>query len=131
MTGTTRFERNHIRLSGFHIGLAAIWAIVFSAAVLFDRSSLTGPGRIAVPLIGLLFVLFHMALAWGATVKSEIARKISVAVGVVMFMWLPGMRNLEAPYFPYLAFIALFMLPLTQWKASPALPAVPQSSAAN
>ncbi len=77
----------------------------------------------ALVITGAIPVLLHAGLAWGTGVKSEIARKLSVAVCVTMFLWLPGMRNNRAPYFPFPAYIALFMLPLTQWKAaSPAFP---------
>jgi hypothetical protein len=131
MTATARYERNHVRLGGFHIVMAAAWILFWGGAVLLDRSSLTGPGRIAVPLVGLLLVLFHAALAWGAMAKSEIARKISVVLGVAMFMWLPGMRANPAPYFPFPAYIAILLLPLTQWKTSPSPATFPQSSAAN
>ena len=131
MTATARYERNHIRLGWFHIVMAAAWILFWGGAALFDPSSLTGPGRIAVPLVGLLLVLFHAGLAWGAMAKSEIARKISVALGVAMFMWLPGMRANPAPYFPFPAYIAILMLPLTQWKTVSTLATFPQSSAVN
>ena len=58
-------------------------------------------------------VLLHSALALGALVKSEISRKVSVSVGAAMFMGAMGLQS----GFPYWAFVALFMLTLTQWKA--------------
>ncbi|MGO9484654.1 MAG: hypothetical protein ACLPX9_08735 [Rhodomicrobium sp.] len=127
MTVTARYERNHIRLSRFHIGLAAAWAIIF-VAMTSQTSGLTGAGKVAIPALGAILVLFQLALAWGAMVESEIARKITVALGVLMFLWTP---SIQVHWTPFFAYIALFMLPLTQWKASPAFPAVPQSSAAN
>lgn len=63
--------------------------------------------------------------------KSEIARKISVVLGVAMFMWLPGMRANPAPYFPFPAYMAILLLPLAQWKTPSTLAIFPQSSAAN
>jgi hypothetical protein len=63
--------------------------------------------------------------------KSEIARKISVVLGVAMFMWLPGMRANPAPYFPFPAYMAILLLPLAQWKTPSTLAIFPQSSAEN
>ena len=132
MTANARYERNYVRLGRFHIVMAAAWGLFWGGAVLLlDPSSLTKPGGVAVPLAGLLLVLFHAVLAWGAMAKPEIARKISVVLGVAMFMWLPGMRASPAPYFPFPAYIAILLLPLTQWKSSSTPSTFPQSSAAN
>ena len=117
-----RFNRNHIRLSQFHTGLAIAWAAFFGLSIWYGAARFGTVETRALVVTGAIPVLLHAGLAWGTRVKSEIARKLSVAAGVLMFIWTPGKQVHQTPYFAY---IALFMLPLTQWKAAP--PTFPNS----
>jgi hypothetical protein len=99
---------NHMKLSQFHIGLAIAYAVLFGSLMLFGWSDLTASGKIGVPIMSVFPPLFHLGLAWGSKVKSEISRKISVAVGVLLLI-----------AFPVGTILGFFFLPLTQWNTKP------------
>jgi hypothetical protein len=118
MTAAARFERNHIRLGLFHMGMAAFPFLSFAPDY---RLANAWNSREMAGVLAILWawtVLLHGSLALGAMVKLEISRKISVFVGVAMFAGAIGWQF----RFPYWAFVALFLLPLTQWKAAPPPP---------
>ena len=66
--------------------------------------------------VGLLPPMLHAAFAWGAMLRLEIARKSSVLLAALMFLLPVAGRSFDSPYFPFFAYVALFMLPLAQWK---------------
>lgn len=107
MTMTRPPKQNHLRLGRFHIALAAMYVLLFGALLLFAWADLTPSGRIGVPIMSVFPTLLHVALAWGSKVESEISRKVSVAIGVLMLL-----------AFPVGTVLAVFFLPLTQWKSA-------------
>jgi hypothetical protein len=118
MTITARYERNHIRLGWFHIGLAVFWTVRLGIDFLIAYSRIPRELWIKVMIVALGTVTLHSALAWGAMVKAEPSRKISVFVGAAMFMGAVVWQSFDSTYFPFSAYVALFMLTLTQWKAA-------------
>lgn len=106
MYPTEPIRPNHIKLSRFHIGLAIAYVVLFGSLMLFGWSNLTASGKIGVPIMSLFPPLFHLGLAWGSKVKSEISRKISVVVGVLLLI-----------AFPVGTILGFFLLPLTQWNS--------------
>ncbi|MEJ2653582.1 MAG: hypothetical protein P8173_17890 [Gammaproteobacteria bacterium] len=97
-------SKNHLRLSRFHIELAFGYLIVMSLLIYLLWPILTPSERIAVPIISGCLVVLHAVLARGCRVKSELARKLSVAIGVLMLA-----------AFPIGTFLGFYFLPLTQW----------------
>jgi hypothetical protein len=116
MAVAARYGRNHIRLAWFHIALAAYWTPLSGAdyeALYFHVS------RDVWSIFTLWWVwavALHCALAWGAFAKSEISRRVSVFVGVAMFVWVLVRQTADFPFYSY---VAIFMLPLAQWKPAP------------
>ena len=95
------YQDNHLRLAKFHFWLAATYfAVLFLPFVL-----LRGPGMLEAAAIILLLLAAHLTLGIGARRESELARKGSVVIGVLMLL---------AP--PILTVIAIFMLPATKWR---------------
>lgn len=97
---------NHLKLSRFHIGLAIAYAVLFGSLMLFGWSDLTASGKVGVRIMSVVPTMFHLGLAWGSKVQSEISRKISVVVGVLLLI-----------AFPVGTILGFFFLPLTQWKS--------------
>jgi hypothetical protein len=96
-------SRNHIKLSYWHIGLAIFYTVAGIAAVmLLDLSK--ADVDIGVYLLAAVPVL-HLILAWGARVKSEISRQVSILVGFAMFMAVPVGTIISLAFY----------LPLTDW----------------
>ena len=82
-------NRNNIKLSRLHFGLATAYAILFSSLHLFKLGSLTESGKFAVNILSITMPVFHFGLAWGCKNKSEISRRVSQIVGFLMLFWLP------------------------------------------
>lgn len=99
-------SKNHLKLSRFHVELAFGYLIVLSLLIYLFWPLLTSSEKIAVPVISGCLVVVHAVLARGCRVKSELARKLSVAVGVLMLA-----------AFPIGTFLGFYFLPLTQWGA--------------
>ncbi|MET1257044.1 hypothetical protein [Aliikangiella maris] len=96
---------NQLKLYKFHLWLAGI---VFLLALLFmywTWEDMTPSGRIGIPITFTLPTFLHLVLAYGAKRGSEISRKVSVGVGVLMLIT-----------FPIGTLIAFSFLPLTKWK---------------
>ena len=100
MTATARYERNHIRLGWFHIGLAVFWTVRLGTDFLIAYSRIPRELWIKVMIVALGTVTLHSALAWGAMVKSGLSRKISVFVGAAMFMGAVAWQSFELRLFP-------------------------------
>ncbi|WP_444994569.1 hypothetical protein [Aliikangiella sp. IMCC44359] len=66
---------------------------------------MTPSGKVGIPITFSLPAILHLALAYGSKRGSEISRKISVGVGVLMLLT-----------FPVGTVLAFSFLPLTQWK---------------
>lgn len=108
MSSAEPIKPNHLRLSRFHIGLAIAYTILFGSLMLFGWSDLTASGKISVPIMSVLPLMFHLGLAWGSKVQSELSRKISVGIGVLLLT-----------AFPVGTILGFFFLPLTQWGSKP------------
>ena len=89
MAPAAALNRNHIKLSRLHIGLATAYAILFGSLHLFKLGSLTESGKFAVNILSVTMPLLHFGLAWGCKNKSEISRRVSQIVGFLMLFWLP------------------------------------------
>lgn len=89
MAPAAALNRNHIKLSRLHIGLATAYAILFVSLHLFKLGSLTESGKFAVNILSVTMPLLHFGLAWGCKNKSEISRRVSQIVGFLMLFWLP------------------------------------------
>ncbi len=100
-------KKNHLRLCRFHLALAALSVLLFGTLLIVAWADLTPSGRIGVPFMSVFPTLLHVALAWGSKAESEISRKVSVAIGVLMLL-----------AFPVGTVLAVFFLPLTQWKSA-------------
>ncbi|MEJ2345349.1 MAG: hypothetical protein P8076_10920 [Gammaproteobacteria bacterium] len=99
-------SKNHIKLSRFHVELAFGYLIVMSLLIYLLWPILTPSEKIVVPVISGCLVALHAILARGCRAKSELARKISVGVGVLMLA-----------AFPIGTFLGFYFLPLTQWNS--------------
>ncbi len=96
---------NHLRLSRFHLGLAAFYLV---AAVLFAWLATTGLFEPVPKLLAYLATVLlglHLILSYGTRHQSELARKASVGVGVAMMLAIP-----VGPI------VAINLLPLTVWQ---------------
>jgi hypothetical protein len=112
MDAIKKANRNNVYLSRFHIGLSVLYLFV----ILILRSMAGDFGDLLHMDFKYLLMfyssstllLLHLALAFGAAKKWELSRKISVGVGVLLFIAVPiG------------TIIAVFFLPLTDWGTSP------------
>jgi hypothetical protein len=97
-------SKNHLKLSRFHVELAFGYLIVMSLLIYLLWPIFTPTEKVAVPVVSGCLVALHAVLARGCRVKSELARKLSVAIGVLMLA-----------AFPIGTFLGFYFLPLTQW----------------
>lgn len=100
------FNRNHLRLMRFHIGMAAFYGCICALVIaLWDRTVSTASialtfGCFALP------ALLHIALAYGSYKRIELSRKASEIVFALLIF-----------AFPIGTFLSLFwFLPATVWK---------------
>lgn len=108
MTAASPSNQNHITLSRLHLVLAAAYAILFGLQFLFSLSTLTESGKIAVNILTIAMPMLHISLAWGSKNKSEIARKISPIVGILMLIG-----------FPIGTILGLYLIRFSDWKSLP------------
>lgn len=99
-------DLNHSKLAKFHFALASFYLIIFILAWKFFSGHNSSNGRLLV-IAPLLLTILHTALGFGAKVKNEISRKISVAIGVMMIF-----------AFPIGTFLAFYFLPYTEWNTT-------------
>ncbi len=98
---------NQLKLHKFHLWLAGIAFILALFFMYWIWEDTTPSGRIGIPITLTLPTILHLVLAYGAKNGSEISRKVSVGVGILMLIT-----------FPVGTLIAFSFLPLTKWKES-------------
>lgn len=101
------FQNNHIKLMKIHQCLAIFYAIILLVIEIFLFSN--GVGELSVQLMPILIfafpIILHIVLAIGAREKNDLARQVSVAIFVLMFLCVPIGTILSMMVF----------LPATQW----------------
>lgn len=97
---------NPLRLSRFHFGLAVFYGLLAICTVFAARyfPFMAFPEIKLIILAIYLMPLVHLGLAMGCRKKNELARKLSVAVGILMLL-----------AFPVGTILAFYLLPLTEW----------------
>lgn len=88
------YQNNHLSLMKIHIGLAIFWLlwVILFYVMLFQDADLNQVNRVNLGVF--LFVtmmpsVIHLSLAYGARNKSELSRKLSMAVFVLIFLMFP------------------------------------------